>query len=76
MDIKTAQWDVQTTFVRGSVGQLISGTIWLVSAVLGTWVGERQAIVMLVLAGTLIFPLTQLVLRLLGRPSALPRDIP
>ena len=76
MDIKTAQWDVQTTFVRGSAGQMISGTIWLVSAILGTWVSERYAIVMLVLAGTLIFPLTQLVLRLFGRPSALPKGHP
>jgi hypothetical protein len=76
MDIKTAQQDVQTTFVRGAVGQTVSGAIWLVSAILGTWVSERSAILMLVLGGTVIFPLTQLALRLLGRPSALPKGHP
>jgi hypothetical protein len=72
MEIKSAQQDVQSTFLRGSVGQLVSGSIWLVSAILGTWVSERSAILVLVLAGTLIFPLTQLTLRLLGRSGGLP----
>lgn len=76
MDIKTAQWDVQSTFIRGSAGQMISGTIWLVSAILGTWMSERHAIATLVLGGILIYPLTQLVLRLLGHPSALPKGHP
>ena len=76
MDIKTAQQDVQSTFLRGSVGQIISGVIWLVSAALGTWVSERYAIGVLVLVGSLIFPLTQLTLRLLGRPAGLPKGHP
>lgn len=76
MDIKSAQQDVQTTFVRGSVGQAVSGIIWLVSAVLGTWVSERYAILTLVLVGMFIFPLTQLVLRLLGHPGGLPKGHP
>jgi hypothetical protein len=66
MEIKSAQQDVQSNFLRGSVGQLVSGAIWLVSAILGTWVSERSAILVLVLAGMFIFPLTQLTLRLLG----------
>ena len=76
MDIKSAQQDVQTTFVRGSVGQTVSGLIWLVSAALGTWVGERYAILTLVLVGMFIFPLTQLSLRLLGRSGGLPKGHP
>lgn len=76
MDIQTAQRDVQATFVRGSAGQTISGVIWLISAILGTWISQRNAILMLVLGGTLIFPLTQLTLRLLGRPSTLPKGHP
>ncbi|NTW12054.1 MAG: hypothetical protein HGA30_01950 [Anaerolineales bacterium] len=76
MDIKSAQQDVQATFLRGSAGQAVSGSIWLVSAILGTWVGERYAILVLVLAGMFIFPLTQLTLRLLGRPGGLPKDHP
>jgi hypothetical protein len=76
MDIKAAQQDVRTTFMHGSVGQTISGVIWLVSAVLGTWVSERYAILLLVMGGAFIFPLTQLTLRLLGRSSALPKGHP
>jgi len=76
MDIKSAQHEVQTTFLRGSVGQTVSGIIWLVSAALGTWVSERSAILVLVLAGMFIFPLTQLTLRLLGRSGGLPKGHP
>lgn len=76
MDIRSAQQDVQTTFLRGSVGQAVSGVIWLVSAILGTWVSERSAILVLVLAGMFIFPLTQLTLRLLGHSGGLPREHP
>lgn len=76
MDIKSAQQDVQTMFVRGSVGQAVSGIIWLASAVLGTWVSERYAILTLVLVGMFIFPLTQLVLRLLGHSGGLPKGHP
>lgn len=76
MDIRSAQQDMQTVFLRGSVGQAVSGTIWLVSAALGTWGSERYGILVLVLAGTFIFPLTQLTLRLMGRKAGLPRDHP
>lgn len=76
MDIKVAQQDVQSTFLRGSVGQAVSGLIWLVSAALGTWASERSAILVLVLGGAFIFPLTQLTLRLLGRPAGLPKGHP
>ena len=76
MDIKSAQHDVQSTFLRGSVGQAVSGLIWLVSAILGTWINERSAILALVLAGMFIFPLTQLALRLLGHAGSLPKGHP
>ena len=76
MDIQSAQQDVRSTFLRGSVGQAVSGSIWLVSAILGTWVSERSAILVLVLAGMFIFPLTQLTLSLLGRSGGLPKGHP
>jgi uncharacterized protein DUF7010 len=76
MDIKLAQQDIQTTFVRGSIGQAVSGIVWLISSALSTWVGERYGILALVFGGMFIFPLTQLTLRLFGRPSALPKGHP
>lgn len=74
--IHIAQQDVQTTFVRGSVGQVVSALIWLASAALGAWASQRLAILVLVVGGMFIFPLTQLGLRLLGRPSGLPGGHP
>jgi hypothetical protein len=62
--------------MRGAVGQTVSGLIWLVSAAMGTWGTERQAILVLVVGGMFIFPLTQLGLRLLGRPAGLPAGHP
>jgi hypothetical protein len=76
LDIQTAQNDVQSTFLRGSVGQAVSGFIWLSSSVLATWIAPRPAILVLVLGGVLIFPLTQGGLRLMGRPGGLPRGHP
>jgi len=76
MKIESAQQDVRTTFMRGSAGQAVSGFIWLVSAILGTWVSERYAILLLVLGGMFIFPLTQLAFRLLGRSAGLPKGHP
>lgn len=76
MNIREAQQDVRSTFLRGSVGQAVSGLIWLASAALGTWLSERSAILVLVLIGAFIFPLTQFTLRLLGRPAGLPKGHP
>jgi len=76
MEIKSAQQDMRSTFLRGSIGQMISGLIWLASAILGTWVSEQYAIIVLVLVGIFIFPLTQLTLRLLGHSGGLPKRHP
>ena len=72
MDIRPAQQDVRTAYLRGSVAQAIMGIFWLVSAALGTWVSEFFAIAMIGMAVALTFPLTLLTLRLMGRPMGLP----
>ena len=76
MTIADAQKEVRTVFLGGSVGQVVSGAIWLLSAGLSTWVGIREGIIALVAGGIFIYPLTQVVLRLLGHPWALPRGNP
>ena len=76
MEIKTAQQEVRSIFLGGSVGQAVSGLIWLVSAALGTWVSARYGILVLAIGGIFIFPLTQLALRLSGHPSGLSRTNP
>jgi hypothetical protein len=72
MQIADAQRDVRTTFLGGFPGQLVSGLIWLASAILATWSTPRAAILTLILGGMFIFPFTQLLLRLMGRPASLP----
>lgn len=76
MDIRTAQRDVRTTFLGGFAGQLVSGVLWLASAILATWSTPTAAIAVLVLGGVLIFPLTQGTLRLMGRRAGLPPGHP
>jgi hypothetical protein len=76
MTIADAQRDVRTFFLGGFAGQLVSGLVWFASAALATWASPRAAILMLVFGGMLIFPLTQLTLRLMGRPASLPKGHP
>ena len=76
MLVADAQKEVQTASVGGFWGQLVSSVIWLLAAALGTWGTPRAAIVELVLCGFLIFPATQLLLRLAGGPASLSRENP
>lgn len=69
MEVRAAQEEMAQVFRGGVVGQAVSGVIWLVSAVLGTWISQGAAVATLMLGGILIFPLTQVVLRLLGGPA-------
>ena len=76
MTVADAQREVRSIFLGGSVGLVVSGAIWLLSAALSTWGGTRQGIIALVVGGMFIFPLTQLVLWLAGRPWALSQGNP
>ncbi len=76
MHVSEAQKEVRTTFRGGFVGQSVSGLLWLASASLATWATPRPAILLLVIGGFFIFPLTQLGLRLMGGPAALRPDNP
>jgi hypothetical protein len=76
MNIQDAQHDVRTIFLGGFAGQLVSSLVWFLSAALATWYSSTSAIVVLVVGGVFIFPLTQLVLRLMGRPASLPKEHP
>lgn len=76
MHIREAQHDVRTTFLGGFAGQFVSSVIWFISAALATWYTQTSGIAVLVLGGIFIFPLTQLLLRLMGRSAALPKGHP
>lgn len=74
MHIQDAQREMRSAYRSGSAGQAVSGAIWLISAVLATWLNQNAAVLALVLGGMFIFPLTQLVLRLAGHPARTAKD--
>ncbi len=76
MLVQDAQREVRTVFIGGFWGQLVASAIWLTSAGLGVWVSPRAAIITIVAAGFFIFPATQLLLRLTGRPTRTARGNP
>jgi hypothetical protein len=71
LEIQAAQKEVRTVFNGGFIGQLISSLLWFISAAFLTWRSEKVGITILVLGGFLIFPMLQLVLRLMKRPYKL-----
>lgn len=76
MDIQDAQREVRSVYIGGFWGQLVSSVIWLVSAALGTWVSPRASILAVVIGGFFIFLLTQMLLRLSGRPASVSKGNP
>lgn len=71
MTVLEAQREMRDVYWGGSVGQAVSGLLWLISTALGTWVSVELGILSLFLGGFFIFPLTQLGLRLAGLPASL-----
>src|SRR5262250_257522 len=76
MEIEDAQREVRSVYIGGFWGQLVSAVIWLVSAALGTWVTLKASILVLVISGFFIFPLTQILLHLSGRRARVSKENP
>lgn len=76
MLVQDAQREMRSVFVGGAIGQFVSGSIWLLSAVLATFVSAQAGLLSLFFGGMLIFPLTQLALKVSGRPAIVSKDNP
>ena len=74
MEIQDAQREVRSVYIGGFWGQLVSSIIWLASAAVGTWVSPKASILTAVISGFFIFPLTQMMLRLSGRPARVSKE--
>ncbi|HSJ07582.1 MAG TPA: hypothetical protein VK936_12830 [Longimicrobiales bacterium] len=74
--VADAQREVRTVYAHGAVGQAVSGAIWLASAAAASAGAVRPAIIILVIGGMFIFPLTQAIFRLGGRSATLSDDNP
>jgi hypothetical protein len=66
MIVEEAQREIRSAYLGGAVGQIVSALLWFASAALATWASPRSAIMVLVIGGMLIFPLTRLGLFLIG----------
>ncbi len=69
MDVKSAQFEMRSAFLGGFAGQLVSGLIWLISAAISLFVSPLYGMAVLFFGSMLIFPLTQVLIRALGRPG-------
>jgi hypothetical protein len=76
VEIADAQADVRRTYRGGSVGQAVSAAVWAAAGVVHVAVSPSAAIAALFLGGTVIFPVTSVLLRLLGGPASLPSGHP
>lgn len=69
MDLLSSQREMRSALLGGFAGQLISGLIWLAAAAASVWGNPRYGMAFLFFGCMFIFPLTQGLLRLLGRPA-------
>ncbi|WP_374711132.1 hypothetical protein [Roseiflexus sp.] len=60
---------MRSAFLGGFAGQLVSGLIWLTAAGFATWRPQRGGMAVLFFGSMEIFPLTQLLVRLMGHPG-------
>ncbi len=76
LHIVDAQREVRTVYLGGFVGQIVSSLIWFASATIATAVDPKTGFWALAIGGMAIFPLTQGLLRLGGRPGSVSRENP
>ncbi len=69
MNIQDCQREMRSAFLGGFAGQLVSGLIWLAAAMFATWSSPGVGMAVLFFGSMGIFPLTQLLVRLMGRPG-------
>lgn len=69
MSVLDAQREMRTAFLGGFAGQLIAGVIWAASAAFTLLAAPNMGIAVLFLGSMAIFPLTQGLLRIIGRPA-------
>lgn len=63
-------------YAGGSDGQLVAGVIWLLAAGASVAVSHTAGIVVLLVGGAAILPITTLLLKLRGGPTSLPAGHP
>lgn len=68
-DVADAQAELRFAYRSTSIGQLYSGLVWLSSATAWTVAGTTAGVVVLLVGGFFIYPVTTVVARALGNPG-------
>jgi len=69
MNLLDSQREMRSAFLGGFAGQLVSGVIWLIASLLSVLLRPTAGMAALFFGSMGIFPLTQLIVRLMGRPG-------
>lgn len=76
MKIQDAQKEIRTVYRGAFSGLIVTTMIWAASAAAGTWSTKGLAILILVIGGSFIFPLSTLLLKLMGGPTSTSKENP
>jgi hypothetical protein len=76
MKISDAQQEVRSVYLGSFSGLIVTSLIWLLSAAAGIWLSVGYAIWILILGGTFIYPLSQLLLKVMDKPASLSAENP
>ncbi|WP_162248729.1 DUF7010 family protein [Agromyces sp. Root1464] len=76
MNVKQAQEDVRRVYRGGFSGPLVAAVIWAAASAASQWGSPATAMAVLFFGGMLIFPLSSLVLKLMGGPASLAKGHP
>jgi hypothetical protein len=71
-ELTQAQTELRYSYRSASVGQIYAGTVWLVSAVVWIAADNTVGVLVLLIGGFFIYPVTTLASRLLGNPGSVP----
>ena len=69
MNVTQSQKEMRSAFLGGFAGQLISGLIWLAASAISLFISSKIGMAVLFFGCMLIFPLTQMTIKLMGRPG-------
>jgi hypothetical protein len=69
MSIAEAQRDMRFAYFNGATGAVTSATAWLIAALVASFVSSTAGIVALIIGGMLIFPVSVLLCKAVGRPG-------
>lgn len=64
-----AQDDMRKGYANGSIGIIVSGLVWLISAIVAYQYSSKQAVYILLIGGIFIHPVATLFSKLIGLPG-------